>query len=196
MRRYMDVMAICLVCLLLISVLGITVSGDTDLKDDPIEIKNNDYWTKQIEELDQEYTIRVNTSFDTPFDVYILDDKEIGKYKDNEKFKPEISKENINDTDYFTFEFSDRSENWYLVVDNRDNANENDAYANSTITVYIKLERPDDDWIWQILVCSIPITGGIVLLVIIIWIIVNRNRPQRSYEPWLPIKNPPIRKRR
>jgi hypothetical protein len=199
MRRYMHIIVICVVCLLLISISGASAFGETRLKDESIEIKNNDYWVNEMkgpegEDEALEYTIRINTSGDTPFDIYIMDDEEVGKYKDNERFKPELKKENITDSGKFTFEVPGGIEMVYIVVDNRDNINTNDAYANTTITVHVKIERYDDSAFWMALCFAIPIIGIIALVAIIIWIIVARNRPQRPYEPWLPIKNPPIRK--
>jgi len=186
--------------LLLIAVSGAIVAGEDEPEDEPEKISNGKYWSEEIikpEKKDQgnwKYTISVDELNGKNFDVYILESAELGKYKDDKAFSAKVSMENITSTGRINFSIKWDDPDYYLVVDNKDNINAGDAYANETISVKIKLEKEEKEGLWFFICAGLVIIGIIALIVIIIWIRVERKRPQKPYKPFPPLENPPLPK--
>ncbi len=185
--------------LLLVASAGV-VAGEDDKEDEPEKISNDKYWSEWIEKPERkdegnfEFEIYVDELNGKNFDVYILEEGEFEKYDGGEAFTPRISKENISSTGRINFSIEWDDPDYYLVVDNRDNINADDAYANETISVIIKLEREEKEGLWFFICAGLAIIGIIAFIVIIIWIRVERKRPQKPYKPFPPLKNPPLPK--
>jgi len=184
--------------MLLLAGAAAVVAGEDEKEDEPKKIENNEFWSKLIEKPEKKdkgnwtYTISVEELNGKDFDVYILELAELSKYKDNKAFSAKVSMENITSTGQINFSVDWDDPDYYLVVDNKDNINADDAYANETIYVIIKLER--DEGIWFFICAGIVILGIIVIVVIIVWINVERKRPQKPYKSFPPLKNPPLPK--
>ena len=184
--------------LLLLGTLLATVPGVRAKEYKNIEVKKNDFWSKMIEKPEKKddenwkYTISVDELNGKNFDVYIMESAEFGKYKGDKVFSAKVSMENITSTGRINFSVDWSDPNFYLVVDNRDNINADDAYANGTINVKIKLEREEKEGLWFFIFGGLCGLAVIALIVIIVWIIIERRKPQKPYETFQPLKNPPL----
>jgi len=186
------------ISLLLLGTLLATVPGAEAKEYKNTGIQNDDFWSKKIEKPEEKddgnwkYSISVDALNGKKFDVYILESAEFGKYKDDKVFSAKVSMENITSSGRINFSVDWNDPVFYLVVDNRDNINADDAYANGTITVKIKMEREEKEGLWFFICGGLCILAVIALIVIIVWIIVERRRPQKPYETFPPLKNPPL----
>jgi len=157
-----------------------------------ITIANDDYWSHTIERPNEDGSEKVDIkitiyqSDEKPYDVYLLHPSEFEMYNGNDDFSTCASRENISGTVTlnFTAHVRDKGDH-YLVVDNRDNVREDDAYANETITVDITIERienEDEDEIEQVIFGTIFGLFGVAILVmlgVLLWIVLEpRYFPQ------------------
>lgn len=200
MVEHRTITAIFTLSILLLAPLAIIVPGAQAKEDNFTEIKNNDFWSKRIEKPNDDddkwtYVISVDGVDGKYFDVYILEAKEYDNYVKNVTFTDKDAKENVTYYDEITFTITQSDKDFYLVVDNRDNIHPDDAYANDTITVDIIMEKEEAGFPFWLCITG-GIIGAIVIVVIIAWVLVERKRGRRGadYEPFPPLKNPPLEK--
>ena len=196
-------MLIVVLCLLLAGVLAVLVPPAAAEEYGVTEINNNDFWSEKIDdpdekkEVDMDFEIFVEELNGKNFDIYILELEEFRNYKDKKAFTAKFEMENIDNASQINFTIKSGGPDYYLVVDNRDNFRPGEAYANDTISVDITIERANkDDGIIFCFICGgLIFLAVIAIIVIIVWIIVERKRPPKPFETFEPLRNPPLIKR-
>jgi len=207
--------------LLLLSVLIALVPGSAadehegDHKN--LAVHTDEYWAENIAYNDSSDTFRISVEEvnGLSIDVYILSSGEFEKYKNELDFKASYFRENTSSTGKTDWTCPD-DQYYYLVVDNRDNAHDDDAYANESVSVNVswlnrteKKEEEDAErfarWFcgFGVVVCCIlPI---ILIIVIVYWFEVRPDRRSPTPYPnqpigqasipaphYQPMRNPPM----
>lgn len=150
------------------------VSADNEFEN--VYIAEDTWFVKQIGYDDpfNKYDVfwaEVNVTSGGPLDVYVLKCSEAEKLKNGTSFKAEVSKERVNITD-LKWE-KDKTGEFAIVVENMDNARENDAVPTGGAYAHIRFGNGNEGHertMWLIWV-----VGGIIGLVIIastvIWVV-------------------------
>jgi len=164
---------------------------------DNLGIQNNDHWKDHIAFNDSQdkFEISVSELNGKRIDVYILRSDEYDKYEAGEDFYASYSQEDIAFTGEINWTCPDDS-NYYLVVDNEDNAHTDDAYANESVSVDVSwLNKTEEKEIEEfldflkwfgvgitVLCCVLPVL--VIIVVIYIFVIrSDKSQPPTIYPP-------------
>jgi hypothetical protein len=164
-------------------------------------IENDEYWFMEMEQPSEavgvwDYLFWIKERDNNTFDLYVREAQEFEKYKENRSFKAELSLENIVYHEPIEFEMHHDDPDHFIVVDNRNNSNSQDAYSNRTIFVEIDIEpyEKDDEvnGICFLMVCSSCFFIGLIILILIIVAIRDMMGLRKPYKAFPPLKNPPL----
>lgn len=161
------ILSIVLLFYLLLMTMAIPVSGDNEFSN--IHIREDGWFIKEIgyDHPFEKYDVfwaKVNVTSGGPVDVYFMKCSEANKLRNGTSFKADVNKERVNKT---SFEWEkDETGKYCIVVENIDNARENDAVPSETVYADITFGHGDEGHeraMWLIWVY-----GGIIGLLIII----------------------------
>lgn len=127
-------------------------------------------------------------------DVYILSNTEYDKFDSGSPFTAAFERERVSSTD-FTFTFPD-SQNYYLVIDNSNNAHPDDAEPTGDVTINYEYDNPLSEIIEEAetlawMCVALVIIGIIIVIVIIVVVIVMVTKKDKSPPPQPPMPYPP-----
>ncbi len=167
-----------------------------------VPVQKDDHFSLEIEKPSRSddgtwrYEISCEEVQGYTFDCYILCDDEYEKYSSGGDFQASLSMENISSTGVFRLPVSQVDPIHYLVIDNRDNAHDDDAGAERNISVDISVERKEDNkgsFSLSIMVffvgCGVPL---VLLVGILIWMKLEFwGMPQANSEKYRKMKRDP-----
>ncbi len=175
MKRKWNGRNICLLLLLIVLVVFSTLplqnaSGESrTYKGRTLSKDNYDRYTLYTSS-DDEVEIDFEVTQGVKVDIYILSQQQYNNYRDGKYFTPSFSRENtLGVDDDYTIE---DDQNYYLIVDNKDNARSSDAKPQGSMTYNLEYEVDDDpdDFPWfggmgfmfccmifcMVIVCALP----------------------------------------
>ena len=137
-----------------------------------IRINNEEWYAYVYLSLEGDTLIyEVDSQSGGNYDVYIMSDSEYWHYAYDEDFKPEKTHLNVN---FIKGEYSpEDDQDYYLVVDNRDNVKDDDTKSNGEITVNIVINLEtftEEDLLW-FYGC-----GAIIVIVVVAFFILRKKK--------------------
>ncbi len=158
------------------------------------QLANDTYQTYALSSFVQRMeTIKFSVDINghAPFDLYILVEEELERYRQNRSFEPEWVIEN----EYGAHGSWERPEwdRYYLVIDNRDNLREGDAVPNGTLTYDLHLEYPWERTIRDIFNGHIGwefifgLIAGMLYVAGIVYVYLDVERYRRDPVPWVAV---------
>ena len=116
---------------------------------------------------DDKLDVKLNIKSGGPGDLYVMKTSQYSNYQNGDPFLPAAHRENVNGPITLNWTQPD-DDNYYLVVDNRDNSRDTDAYSRSNITYDIEYDYTSED-----LDEFFAFLGGVFIVVMVISVIVN-----------------------
>ncbi len=182
---------ILLFIILFLLILNPHAEGESDEENYTIEVENYYYDFFVVNRKD---TIRYNVTVEEGerIDVYIMSASEYEKYEIDEDFSTVVSHEREL---YFDGEFVvPDNQNYYFIVDNLDNAHNNDAPPSGDVVVNIAVVSLDsslnNDWAGVFLVFCGAVTFVVLTIIVIAVLVVVMFKKKSVIEPPMPPQSP------
>lgn len=180
MNRHRMASLLLVLSLFLTGILLAAVPGSAGNVERWVELEDGEHWVHEMRrppepeddaegDGDWRYEILAWEVDGKSFDLYILTEGNLEYYLEGEDFTAVLSFENVNSTGFFNWTTEWHDPVHYLVLDNKDNIHEEDAHQGGTITVDIRVEREEFDWMILLFVfvgvcCAFPTLLIVVLL--------------------------------
>ncbi len=164
--------------------------GSTTVELEKDDFYDNEDWNPIAYDMDgYRFEISANETNGLEIDVYILEEKEYGKFKKGEAFKPVFQKQEVTRFDPVDWAAPD-DRHYFLIVDNQDIPERQDAYAGRNVTVEISWINTDADKDQESMANAICL---FLILFIGVFIYLVKTRIPSFSEPSAMVQGPPPR---
>ena len=161
----------------------------TQKTDEFVPVDENERYFLSLMGKDDKLDVKLTIKSGGPGDLYVMKSSQYYNYQNGDAFLPAAYRENVSGVVTLNWTQPD-DDNYYLVVDNRDNSRATDAYSRSNITydIYYDYTSEDLDEFFAFLgglFIVVMVIGLIINILILVWIYKDAEKRGKSGIGWV-----------